>query len=104
MGRITFAQSLVDARLMADASKAHATELATVSFNADSPAELETLVNEMSILDTKQEKLKADLKACTAELDSKAKRLLLVMQDCKKRVKLALPHEAWKEFGIVDKK
>ena len=63
-------------------------------------AKISALVSGMNALDTKQEKLKAEQKACTAELNAKSKELSDIMADCKKRVKLAIKQELWKEFGI----
>lgn len=100
MGRISFAQSLSDARLMADAIKAHETELKAVGLPEDTIEVLEGCIKAMSDLDTKQEKLKADLKATTASLDAKSAELSQVMQSARGRVKIAIPKEIWKEFGI----
>ena len=97
-----FAQSLADARLMADAIKAHIEELkGSTGMAEDTGEKLSALVKEMSDLDTAQEKLKADLKQKTAELDTKAKELDALMTDCKKRVKLGGSKDGWKEYGIT---
>ena len=100
MKTISFSQSLTDARLMSDAITAHSTELATVGLPDDTAANLTALIADMNTLNTKQEKLKAEQKACTAELNGKAKKLADIMADCKKRVKLAIKQDLWKEFGI----
>ena len=86
---------------MADAIKAHAEELAKVGLPEDTVSKLNALVSDMNALDTKQEKLKAEQKACTAELNGKQKELSDIMADCKKRVKLAIKSDLWKEFGIT---
>lgn len=96
----SFSKSLSDARLMADAIKAHEEEMAKVGLPEDTVKRLSALIADMSALDTKQEKLKAEQKACTAELNGKAKELSEVMTDCKKRVKIAIKSDLWKEFGI----
>lgn len=96
----TFSQSLSDARLMADAIGAHSEELSKVGLPEDTVEKLSSLVSQMNALDTKQEKLKAEQKECTAELNAKMKELNNIMADCKKRVKLSIKSELWKEFGI----
>ncbi len=85
---------------MSDAISVHSTELSSVGLPEDTSAKISALVSEMNALDTKQEKLKAEQKACTAELNAKSKELSDIMADCKKRVKLAIKQELWKEFGI----
>jgi len=96
-----FAQSLSDARLMADAVKAHIDELkASTGMAEDTGEKLEALIKSMSDLDTAQEKLKAELKRKTSELDEKGKELDALVNDCRKRVKLGIAKDGWKEFGI----
>ena len=63
----TFAQKLSDARLMVSGIRAHTEELAKVSLGEEQAVQIEEMVNGIRELDSKQEKLKADLKSCTAE-------------------------------------
>lgn len=100
----SFAQRLSDARLMAAGIRAHLEELKAVSIGEAHAAEMEEAVGRLSDIDTRQEKLKADLKSCTAELNAVSKRLDEVLQDAKQRVKLTIPQAGWQEFGIADKK
>ena len=100
----TFAQRLSDARLMVAGIRSHKDELAGVNLGEEQAAAMEVQFNKLRELDTQQEKLKAELKTCTAELDKQAKELDDVLKDAKKRVKLTLPQSLWQEFGISDKK
>ncbi len=100
----TFAQRLSDARLMVAGIRAHKDELAGVTLGEEQAAAMEAQFNKLRELDTLQEKLKAELKTCTAELDKQAKELDDALKDAKKRVKLTLPQSLWQEFGISDKK
>jgi len=100
MATTPFAQTLSDARLMADAVKAHKEELLKVGLEEKTAESLKECIEELSALDTKQEKLKADLKSITANMSEVMKKLEADMADCKKRVKIAIPKELWKEFGI----
>jgi len=101
MSRITFAQSLSDARLMADAVKANEEKLVADGMPKDTVEVLTKTIALMSDLDTKQEKLKAELKATTASLEAKSIELSQVMTATRQRVKLCMPKESWKEFGIT---
>lgn len=100
----TFAQRLSDARLMVAGIRAHKDELAGVTLGDEQAAAMEAQFNKLRELDTQQEKLKAELKTCTAELDKQAKELDDALKDAKKRVKLTLPQSLWQEFGMSDKK
>jgi len=100
----SFAQKLSDARLMVAGIKSHKDELAGVTLGEEQVAAIETLLNKISELDTQQEKLKAELKTCTVELDKQTKDLDDALKDAKKRVKLTIPQSMWQEFGISDKK
>ena len=100
----TFAQKLSDARLMVSGIRAHTEELAKVRLGEEQAVQMEEMVNGIRELDSKQEKLKADLKSCTAELTEKTKLLSKEVLDAKRRVKLTIPQSGWKEFGIADKK
>jgi ATP-dependent Lon protease len=51
-----------------------------------------------------QEKLKADLKAATAALDKTLGEINNAMKEASKVVKLQMPQQQWKEFGIQAKK
>lgn len=55
-------------------------------------------------LNSEQEKLKADLKTKTAELDAQVAAIMKLYGEAKKRVKMDFPQEQWKEFGINDKR
>ncbi|MDE7391771.1 MAG: hypothetical protein K2M90_04820 [Treponemataceae bacterium] len=100
----TFAQKLSDARLMAAGIRAHGDELKGVSLGEEQAAAIEAAVAALAELDTKQEKLKAELKTCTAELEAKSKALGDTVLDAKKRVKLSIAQSGWQEFGITDKR
>ena len=100
----SFAQKLSDARLMTAGIRSHKDELAGVTLGEEQAAAIETLLNKISELDTQQEKLKAELKTCTVELDKQTKELDDALKDAKKRVKLTIPQSMWQEFGISDKK
>lgn len=100
----SFAQRVSEGRLMAAGIRAHAEELKGVSLGEEQAADIEAMVAALQEIDTRQEKLKADLKTCTADLSAKGKALSDAIADAKKRVKLAIPSSGWQEFGISAKK
>lgn len=100
----TFAQKLSDARLMSAGIRSHAEELKSVSLGEERATEIDSILATLQELDTKQEKLKAELKSCTAEISEKEKSLDSAIQDSKKRIKITIPQPQWREFGIGDKK
>lgn len=68
-------------------------------------------VTELSELNTKagtenaeQEKLKALLKEKTAQIDATTSEMMKKYTLLKKYIKLSVPQELWREFGIEDKK
>ena len=63
----------------------------------------ETFSNATS-LDNEQEALKARLKEKTAKLDSVMKDMDKLLSESRKIVKIDIPQESWKEFGILDKR
>lgn len=61
-------------------------------------------MNDLLTLDNEQEALKARLKEKTPALLEKTTLAEKKMSELKKLVKLELPQETWKEFGIADKR
>lgn len=104
MATKTFAEKLNEARLISDAVKKNVEALKGVSLGEKEALEIESLLVKVQEKNAKQEKLKADLKTCTSELNDEMKKLYDLVIDAKKRVKLSLPASQWKEFGIEDKK
>lgn len=100
----TFSAKISGARLMAAGIRSHLKELKSVSLKAQSANKIESLAAKAQTLDTKQEKLKAELKSCTAALKDTLSQMDSLCSDAKKRVKLAVAKPGWKEFGVADKK
>lgn len=53
---------------------------------------------------SEQEKLKADLKTKTAEMDAELSAMKKLYAEAKKRVKLDIAQSQWCEYGIDDKR
>lgn len=96
-----FAQLLNDARLMADACKAHCDEVKAVGVSESFVAKVEAHISSLSAQDTVQEKLKADLKTATAKLSAELTELDKELNEMRRRVKIGIAPEQWREFGIT---
>jgi hypothetical protein len=55
-------------------------------------------------LDNEQESLKAKLKEKTAALDGEVDKMQKMRGEVKKIVKIEIPQESWRGFGIGDKR
>ena len=102
MGRKSFAETIVDAQLMAKALQENGNFPTGVEPNT--VRELERLHEEATRFNIEQEKLKAQLKEKTAQLEATVKNLEDKYFFIKKYVKLGVPQELWKQYGIEDKK
>jgi len=92
------------ARLMLAGAKDKAEALKSIGITEDDITTLSTAYNETIVLDEKQEKLKAELKTCTADLSEKSKNLNNLVSAMRKRVKLVIPQTEWTAFGITSQK
>lgn len=100
----SFAQQLSDARLMIAGVGKNLDALGKIGLSAADVEEMESTLKVTSDLDSRQESLKAELRTCTAELNKSQRALAGLVSAAKKRVKLVMPQELWREFGIGDKR
>lgn len=100
----TFAEKISGARLMEAGIRRNLSALASVGLGEADADNINQLAQDISDLDTQQEKLKSDLKLCTAQLKEKTAAIDKAVAHCKKRVKIAVAPEGWTEFGITAKK
>lgn len=99
----SLSQQLSDARLMLSGARKNLETLKSIGMSESYIAELDEALTKAANLDSKQESLKAELMTCTAELRGSLDSLYKLVSATKKRVKLVIPKEGWKEFGISDK-
>lgn len=99
----TYDKQIADTKVMVDGLTGRGSELPT-GITAEMVAEIDKILKATIALNSQQEKLKADLKAKTAEYDANLKLLNDKAATAKKYIKIAIPQENWKEFGIEDKK
>lgn len=97
----SFAQFLSDIRLMTEGCNAHLDEVKAVGVTESMVAKLEEKNKILADLDTQQEKLKADLKTCTAKLSAELAEQEKLYNEMRRRVKVGITPEQWREFGIT---
>lgn len=100
----TFSERLYGAKLITSGAKNDLESLAQIGVSNEDLSEIEEQIQHVETLNSKQEKLKAQLKTCTAELTKEDKKLSEMTGALKKRIKLVIPQVRWKAFGIADKK
>ena len=66
-------------------------------------SDYESTLSRVRVLNQEQEKLKADLKSKTEELENAMEKLNKGFSELKRVVKLEFPVSSWKEFGVEDK-
>jgi hypothetical protein len=100
----SFGDKMNDVNVMITGLKGQISRVSRRGITEEFINNLEGNMNDARKLDTEQEKLKADLKKKTAQLDEMVVALNKMMDEAKKVVKLEFDQEEWKEFGITDKR
>ena len=99
-----YAEQISDAQVMESGLKNNQEQAARRGLDVAFTTLLETNRKAAATLNDEQEKLKADLKMKTAELEAKLSELDKQMHKARKIVKLDFTQTQWKEFGITDKR
>lgn len=100
----TFSKSVSDFRTMASGITSRITSLSGVGIAAADATAINTLADELDVLNSAQEELKAQLKTKTEQLNAKMAEAKAKYSDLSKRVKIATPQEHWAAFGITAKR
>ncbi len=100
----SFSKVLARANLMSGAIRNRADALAGFSVTAETADKIEALSAKAGEIDRRQEDLKAQLKACTTDLNAVLSELSALLDEAHRRVKVAVPRDDWKAFGIEDKR
>jgi hypothetical protein len=100
----THAQTLHFGRVLASGLDQNKDRLAKRGLTKEFVKKLNDTVAAAQTLENEQESLKAKLKEKTVAFDAAMTELTKQLSEAKKVVKLEMPQEAWKEFGIEDKK
>ena len=103
MPKESYAETVSKAQVMLSGLKAH-DELSRRGIDANFIANLEVKINSAIQLNNEQEKLKADLKSKTTELDGELSAMVASVAEAQKVVKMDIPKDQWKEFGVLVKR
>ncbi len=95
---------LDEARLMLNGVKLNTERMATRGITDEKVTLLSNLYNKAHTEDEEQETLKAQLKDKTGSLDETIGELKKVVSEFRKLVKIEMPQNLWREFGIEDKR
>ena len=104
MATKSYAEQISNAKVMVAGLKGNATQLARRGIDDAFTTKMDADQQAASDLNNQQEKLKADLKMKTGELEAKLNELGKSQSEAKKVVKLEMPLSQWREFVIEDKK
>ena len=100
----SYADQINAARLLLNGLKNQGKVLAKRGLDDAFAANFDTVLADAQKLDSEQESLKSRLAEKTAELTAKLEEVTKASAEVKKLVKLDLPKQSWKEFGISDAK
>ena len=103
MARKSFAELCTSAQLLVEAINKREGNL-PVGVTSELKDQLNTAQQRAVQANVEQEKLKALLKEKTAELDSYIAQIENTNAHLKKYIKMGVPQELWREFGIEDKR
>ena len=104
MSKPTYAEQISGAQVMVAGLRGNATQVNRRGIDDQFINRLDSDRLTAATLNDQQEKLKADLKSKTAELDAKMAEMEKGVTEAKKIVKLDFPQDQWKQFGIEDKR
>jgi seryl-tRNA synthetase len=99
----SYAEQINDTKVMLAGLKAQIERLGKRGVDNEFITGLEEIYNEVRAVDNDQEAMKARQKEISVLLREKMKELRKRYSLAKKVVKMEMPQESWKEFGIKDK-
>jgi hypothetical protein len=99
----SYAEKINDTKVMLAGLTANIERLGKRGISADFIAKLQGMYDEAKTIDNEQESMKARLKEKSDALHQKMDEVETVYREAKKVVKLEMPKESWKEFGIADR-
>ncbi len=95
---------LAVARLLMNGMKLNTERMATRGVTAEKVTRLTSLYDQAIEFDKDQEVLKAKLKEKTTRLEETIEELNKLVSEIRKLVKIEIPRELWREFGIEDQR
>jgi hypothetical protein len=103
MPKDSYAEEVAAIRIMLSGARAHMPQLSKRGIDPEFIIGFEADLSAMINLNNEQEALKARLKEKTAALEETTQSAKKKMSELRKMIKIELPQESWKEFGIEDK-
>lgn len=100
----SFSKVIEFANVMSTGLAANAAQVAKRGISAEFTQGMVAETTKAQELDASQEKMKADLKLKTKELEESVTKLEGFLSEAKKVVKMDFPKAQWVEFGIQDKR
>ncbi|MDR2909766.1 MAG: hypothetical protein LBV47_00120 [Bacteroidales bacterium] len=100
----SYADQINSARVMAIALHANLEALKKRGMTEEFITSLRASLSKIAETNSEQERLKANLKTITATLEILLAQLHGQMKEAIKVVKLEVPQQQWKEYGIADKR
>ena len=104
MSVYSYASQFVQIKLMLAGLKANQAVLSKRGITPEFITEFETVYQEIQLVDSEKEALKARLKEKTQEFLTLFQKMKKFHREAKKLVKVELSSASWKEFGIQDKR
>jgi hypothetical protein len=101
---LTFAEFTNNAKTMVAGLRANEATVAGRGLSLPFIDQMEKTLNSINSVDNEQEALKAKLKTKTSELGDYMSEMRSYLKEAKQTVKLAVPQEGWREFGIEAKR
>jgi len=100
--KASYAERINSAKLLAEGVRKHLTELKHVGIDEPFVTELENWKKTVEDLNVEQERLKAELKDKTSNLQKEMRKMNGMVSKARKLVKIEIVPSQWKEFGIED--
>lgn len=95
---------LAAVRLLLNGMKLNTERMATRGVTNEKVTRMTSLYEQAMEFDKEQEVLKAKLKEKTTRLDETIEELNKLAAELRKLVKIEIPQESWREFGIEDQR
>lgn len=103
MSKKSFADNLAENQVLVKALQERGGEL-PVGVTPEMVEELDKLTKGLLQANVEQERLKSQLKDKTAEAKKMSESLVKTKSLVRKYIKIGIPQQLWREFGITDKK
>lgn len=100
MATLSYSKQIDQAQVMVSGLQLYAADVAKRGIDAAFTTKLEAAAAKAVELNNQQEKLKADLKTKTTELDALLLELEQMVAESKKVVKISVPQSNWTAFGM----